>query len=154
MIPSAVFILAIALQNKISLQQIFEKSWEYAKNLYTCFDDLERAYDRVETSWKALGSVAGVRCWRPLLLAIKSLYSCSDVCVRVGRIESRRSPWCFDSDKGVCCHRFFSQSTSGVAKLRPTAASGLPTSLIRPVKYLSHFFQVQRFRLCTAVQQH
>jgi len=50
MIPSAVFILAIALQNKISLQQIFEKSWEYAKNLYTCFDDLERAYDRVETS--------------------------------------------------------------------------------------------------------
>ena len=28
-------------------QKIFEKSWEYAKNVYTCFVDLERAYDRV-----------------------------------------------------------------------------------------------------------
>ena len=30
-----------------TLQQIFEKSWEYAKNFYTCFVDLEKAYDRV-----------------------------------------------------------------------------------------------------------
>ena len=38
--------------------------------------------------WKALGSVAWARCWRPLLAA-KSLYSCSDVCVRVRRVKSR-----------------------------------------------------------------
>ena len=30
-----------------TLQQIFEKSWEYAKDVYTCFVDLEKAYDRV-----------------------------------------------------------------------------------------------------------
>ena len=38
--------------------------------------------------WKALGSVAWARCWRPLLAA-KSLYSCSDIYVRVGRVKSR-----------------------------------------------------------------
>jgi len=31
MTPSAVFDVAVALQNKYSHQQIFEKSWEYAK---------------------------------------------------------------------------------------------------------------------------
>ena len=28
-------------------KQIFEKSWEYGKNLFACFIDLEKAYDRV-----------------------------------------------------------------------------------------------------------
>jgi len=28
-----------------TFQQIFEKSWKYAKDVYTCFDDLEKAYD-------------------------------------------------------------------------------------------------------------
>jgi len=30
-----------------TLQQIFEKSWEYAKTIYTCSVDLDKAYDRV-----------------------------------------------------------------------------------------------------------
>ena len=30
-----------------ALQQIFEKSWEYAKEMYTCFVDLEKAHDCV-----------------------------------------------------------------------------------------------------------
>jgi len=30
-----------------TLQQIFEKSWEYARNFSTCFVDLEKACDRV-----------------------------------------------------------------------------------------------------------
>ena len=30
-----------------ALYQIFEKSWEYAKEAYTCFVDLEKAYDHV-----------------------------------------------------------------------------------------------------------
>ena len=29
------------------LKQIFEKSWEYGKDLFACFVDLEKAYDRV-----------------------------------------------------------------------------------------------------------
>ena len=28
------------------LQKIFDKSWEYAKDVHTCFVDLEKAYDR------------------------------------------------------------------------------------------------------------
>ena len=27
--------------------QVFEKLWKYAKEMYTCFVDLEKAYDRV-----------------------------------------------------------------------------------------------------------
>ena len=30
-----------------ALQQIFEKSWEYAKEVNACFVDLERAYGRI-----------------------------------------------------------------------------------------------------------
>jgi len=28
-------------------KQIFEKSWEYGKDVFACFVDLEKAYDRV-----------------------------------------------------------------------------------------------------------
>ena len=48
MIPSAVFIATVELQTKfITLQQIFEKFWEYAKDVYTCFVGPEKAYDQV-----------------------------------------------------------------------------------------------------------
>ena len=30
-----------------TLKQIFEKSWEYGKDLFACFVDLEKAYDLV-----------------------------------------------------------------------------------------------------------
>ena len=29
-----------------TLQKTFEKSWEYAKDVYTCFVDLKKAHDR------------------------------------------------------------------------------------------------------------
>ena len=59
MIPSAVCVLAVVLQTKFTLQQIFEIPWEYAKDVYTCFVDLEKAYHRVtREKW----SVSGERC--------------------------------------------------------------------------------------------
>ena len=54
-----------------TLKQIFEKSWEYGKDLFACFVDLEKAYDRVprDKLWKDLrnNDVGG-----QLLRAIKS----------------------------------------------------------------------------------
>ena len=66
-----------------TLQQVFVKSWECGKDVYTCFVDLlEKARNRVP---------------REMLCApqsfprygVYSLHSCSDVCVRVGRVKSR-----------------------------------------------------------------
>jgi len=71
-----------------TLQQNFENSWKYAKDVYTCFVDFKKAYDRVprEKLWGVLW-VCGVD--DRLLLAIKSLHSRSEVCVRVGRVNLR-----------------------------------------------------------------
>ena len=71
-----------------TLRQIFEKSWEYAKDVYACFVDLEKAYDRVprEKLWKVLQEY-GID--GHLLVAIKSLYRCSKVCVRVSSNKSK-----------------------------------------------------------------
>ena len=65
-----------------TLQQIFEKSWEYAKDVYTCFVDLEKAYDRV-THEKLSGVFRENGGDDRLLLAVKSLYPCSEIFVLV-----------------------------------------------------------------------
>ena len=71
-----------------TLKQIFEKSWEYGKDLFACFVDLEKAYDRVprDKLWKVLQEygVGG-----QLLHAIKSFYCRPEVCVRVNGKQSK-----------------------------------------------------------------
>jgi len=81
-----------------TLQKNFEKSWEHAKDVYRCFVDLEEAYDRLprEKRWGLLREYGVDGC---LLLAVKSLYSCSEVCVRGGGVNHNCSPWVLDSDK-------------------------------------------------------
>jgi len=56
-----------------TLKQIFEKSWEYGKDLFASFVDLEKAYERVprDKTWRILQEY-GIN--GQLLLAIKSLY--------------------------------------------------------------------------------
>ena len=71
-----------------ALQQIFEKSWEYAKEVNACFVDLEKAYDRIprDKLWAVLlqYGIDG-----QLLNAIKSLYMHSEVCVRVNSATTK-----------------------------------------------------------------
>ena len=57
----------------LTLKQIFEKSWEYGKDLSACIVDLEKAYDQVprDKLWKVLQEY-GVN--GQLLCAIKSFY--------------------------------------------------------------------------------
>ena len=69
-------------------QQIFEKLWEYAKEVYTCFVDFKKAYDRAprDKMWAILleYDVRG-----QILPAIKSLYKQSEVCVHVNGIKTK-----------------------------------------------------------------
>ena len=60
-----------------TLKQIFEKSWEYGKDLFACFVDLEKAYDRVlrDKLCKVLQEY-GID--GQLLRAVKSFYSTVD----------------------------------------------------------------------------
>ena len=71
-----------------TLKQIFEKSWEYAKDLFAYFVDLEKAYDRVprDKLWKVLQEY-GVD--GQLLRAIKSFYCRPEVCVWVNGKQSK-----------------------------------------------------------------
>ena len=71
-----------------AFQQVFEKSLEYAKELYTYFVDLEKAYDRVprDKLWAVLleYDIRG-----QLLVAIKLLYKQSEVCVCVNGMKTK-----------------------------------------------------------------
>ena len=71
-----------------ALQQIFEKSWEYAKKINACFVDLEKKYNRIPRNkfWAVLLQYGiGGR----LLTAVKSLYIHSEVCVRFNRATTK-----------------------------------------------------------------
>jgi len=72
----------------LPIQQIFQKSWEYAKDVYTCFVDPEKADGRFPRA-KRWGVLRGNDIDGRLLLAVTSLYSCSEFCVRVGRLKSQ-----------------------------------------------------------------
>jgi len=69
-----------------TLQQIFKKSREPAKDLYTCFVDLGKVYGGVplEKLWVMLWECSVDGC---LLLAVKQLYSCSEDCVQVDGVN-------------------------------------------------------------------
>ncbi|CAF3419619.1 unnamed protein product, partial [Rotaria sp. Silwood2] len=70
-----------------TLQQILEKSWEFAKLVYTLFIDLEKAYDRVprEILWKILQEY-GIR--GHLLSSIQALYNNCRSSVRINGNKS------------------------------------------------------------------
>ena len=71
-----------------TLKQIFEKSWEYGKDLFACFVDLEKAYDRVP--WDKLRKVLQEYDVNGQLLGdIKSFYCQQEVCVRVNGKQSK-----------------------------------------------------------------
>ena len=71
-----------------TLRQIFEISWEYAKDVFGCFVDLEKAYDRVPRD-KLWGVLQEYGIDGHLLMAIKSFYQQSEVCVRVNGKRSQ-----------------------------------------------------------------
>ena len=60
-----------------AVQQIFEKSWEYAKEVNACIVNLEKACDRIprDKLWAVLLQYDGIG--GQLLTAIKSLYTCT-----------------------------------------------------------------------------
>ena len=83
-----------------ALQQIFEKSGEYAKEVIACFVDLEKAYDHIprDKLWAVLlqYSIDG-----QLLTIIKSLYMHSEVCVRVNSAMTK--PFRVSVELRQCC---------------------------------------------------
>ena len=69
-------------------KQIFEKSWEYGKDLFACFVDHEKTYDWVPRYklWKVLREYGDDG---QLLCATKSFYCRPEVCIRVNGKQSK-----------------------------------------------------------------
>ena len=90
-----------------TLRQIFEKSWEFAKEVFACFVELEKTFHRVPQGklWRVLQEY-GID--GHLLMAIKSFYSQPEVCVCVNGKQSSHFMWVLIFSKGVFCHLFFS----------------------------------------------
>ena len=78
------------------LRQISEKCYERNRDVYMCFVDLEKAYDRVPRD-KLFEVLSEYRVQGQLLRAIKSMYRESRAAIR---IDSRISSW-FDVGNGV-----------------------------------------------------
>ena len=70
------------------LRQIVEKSCEFAKDVFACFVDLEKAYNRVshDKLWRVLQEY-GID--GHLLMVIKSLYRQPEVCIRESGKQSK-----------------------------------------------------------------
>ena len=86
---SLVFVKVRSTTDQIfTLRQIFEKSWDYAKDVFACFVDLEKAYDRIPryTLSRVLQDYGINGC---LLMAIKSFYCQFKVCVHVNGKQSK-----------------------------------------------------------------
>jgi hypothetical protein len=70
-----------------TLKQVFEKAWEYNVKVYSCFVDLEKAYDRVPRG-RLWGVLQEYGIDGQLLWAIKSLYENCSCCVRINGAKS------------------------------------------------------------------
>ena len=70
-------------------RQIFDKSWEYAKNVFACFVDLEKAFMTRVPRDKLWGVLQEYSIDGHLSMAIKLLHCQPEVCVRVNGKQSK-----------------------------------------------------------------
>jgi len=104
--PSAVFVLAVALQTNLSFSN------KRSRNLGSmpcqrCLLMFCRCRESIRAgpSWKALGSAAGVRCWWPPVTSRQVTVFLLRCFVSVSvELNHNHLPKVLDSDRDVCCH--------------------------------------------------
>jgi len=146
MISSAVFILAIVLQTKISLSSKFLRNLGSMPKTFPHVLSTSRKHTTgflVKSFRECCGSaVLTAACYWPSSHCIPAQKFVS----ASGELNHGRSPWMLDSDKDACCYCF---SLHNLHQRWPNyglwAASGPPTSLIRPAKYFANLFLNARF---------
>ena len=89
-----------------TLHQIFDKSWDYAKDVYACFVEGKKTYD-----W-SLGKNIG-KCWGSTVLTT-TCYWASNHCILAqeflpesAELNHNHTQRAVDSDKGACCHHSY-----------------------------------------------
>ena len=83
-----------------TLPRIFEKSSKYAKYVRTCFVELQKTYDRIPR--ENVGSVAGVRWWRPPVTGRHvPVFLLNSLHPMPAELSHNCSPWVLASDKCV-----------------------------------------------------
>jgi len=130
-----------------TLQQNFEKSWEHAKGLSTCFVDLGKVYGRVprEKLWGCCGSAVlmGASCWQSsnCILAQKIVSVSTE-------LNHNRSALVLDSDNDECCHHSSSESISGSFKLRPAGQTQPAKSFHPATKHIVPIMKKYIYEKC------
>ena len=144
-----------SIQTKIPLSSKFLRNLGVCQKLSnTYFVDLEKAYDRflVKSFGECCGStVLTTACYWLLshCTPAQKFVSAS------GELNHGRSPWVLCFIKDACCHCISVHDLhERWPNYGPRAASGPPTNSFDPPNTLQTSFQMPRFRLATAVQQH
>ena len=102
MIPSVVFVAAVALKKKFLLSSKFSRIPGMMPKIIHVFC---RSWESVwpGSSWKVLEGVTVVRCWRVPLAGRQVVFLIRKLCPRL-RLNHNCSALLLDSDNGVCCH--------------------------------------------------
>ena len=107
MIPSVVFVLAVALQTKVLLSSKFSRNLRSLPKFHVLFSSSKHTTESLVKSFgKCCESttVLTATCYWPSSHCIL----CSEFVSVSAELNRNRSPWLLYSDKCVCCHHFSS----------------------------------------------
>jgi hypothetical protein len=97
----------VLVKNPIVHDSHFDEAWQVGNQFILKMGVILKAYDRVPRQ-KLWGVLQEYGIDGQLLASVKSLYNCSEICVREMAISQILSPWVLDSAKGVFCLPSFS----------------------------------------------
>jgi len=147
MIPSAVFHVAVAQQNKIPLSNKFSRNLGNMPKTYTHALSTSEKY-MTGFLVKSFGECcrSSLWCWRPAVTARQITVFL--LTIGVGGVELQPFTVVLDSDKGAYCHHTSSYSISGSRNYTPQAKSDPRNHFIRTQNTFCQYEKIYIYKKC------